>query len=75
LPEEAMSNSLFKVHSYHVIRASLRRLRQLDERTNAENNSDCCELVADIAHDLHKFMMIDEEVLRSAFLRERVMSR
>lgn len=70
-----MANSLFKVHSHHVIRASLRGLRQLDKVTNAENNSDCCELIADVAHDLHQFMMIDEEVLRSALLREMVMSR
>jgi hypothetical protein len=30
-----------------------------------------CELVSDVAHKLHKFMMIDEEVLRGALLRER----
>jgi hypothetical protein len=70
-----MANSLFEVHSHHVIRANLRRLRQLDKVTNAENNTDYCELAADIAHDLHKFMMIDEEVLRSALLRETGMSR
>jgi hypothetical protein len=70
-----MANSLFEVHFHHVIRANLRRLLQLDKVTNAESNMDCCELVADIARDLHKFMMIDEELLRSALLRECGMSR
>jgi hypothetical protein len=65
-----MPTSLRHNHTNSVIHANIRRLRQLDKLGNANSNTGGCALVSDIAHELHKFMMIDEEVLRSALLRE-----
>jgi hypothetical protein len=65
-----MPNSLRRNHTHSVIRANIRRLRQLDTLENADSKTGRCELSSDIAHELHRFMMIDEDVLRSALLRE-----
>jgi hypothetical protein len=68
-------NSLPRDHLHRVIRANIRRLRQLDHLANAKSDSGRCELVSDVARELHGFLMIDEEVLRSALLRESGISQ
>jgi hypothetical protein len=65
-----MPNSLRRDHFHRVIRANSRRLRQLDHLANARSDSGWCKLVSDVALEPHTFMMIDEEALRNALLRE-----
>lgn len=64
-----MNHSLPIYQSNRVLRANVRRLRQLDRLFKAKVNVNQRELVSDVAHELHRFMMIDEEILRSALLR------
>jgi hypothetical protein len=64
-----MNHSLPIYQSNRVLRANVRRLRQLDRLFKAKVNVNQRELVSDVARELHRFMMIDEEILRSALLR------
>jgi hypothetical protein len=70
-----MPSSLSRDNFHRVIRANIRRLRQLDQFATARSDSGRCKLVSDVAHELHRFMMIDEEVLRNALLRENGISQ
>lgn len=55
--------------SHVMIRANIRRLRQLETLATTHSQLPDQDFVADVAHELYKFMMVDEEVLRSAFSR------
>ena len=70
-----MNHSLPIYQSNRVLHANVRRLRQLDRLFKAKVNVNQRELVSDVAHELHRFMMIDEEILRSALLRASGLSQ
>jgi hypothetical protein len=71
-----MKNHLSPIHqSNRVGRANIRQLRHLSRLFQADINVDPPRLASDVAHELHRFMMIDEEILRSALLRAAGLSQ
>jgi hypothetical protein len=65
-----MKNHSSPIHqSNRVLRANVRQLRHLGRLFKADINVDPRGPASDVAHELHRFMMIDEEILRSALLR------
>jgi hypothetical protein len=71
-----MKNHLSPIHqSNRVGRANVRQLRHLSRLFKADINVDPPRLASDVAHELHRFMMIDEEILRSALLRAAGLSQ
>jgi hypothetical protein len=71
-----MKNHLSPIpQSNRVVRANVRQLRHLSRLFKADVNVDPPRLASDVAHELHRFMMIDEDILRSALLRAAGLSQ
>ena len=70
-----MNHSLPIYQINRVLRANIRQLRQLGRLFKAEINVDQRGLASDVAHELHRSMMSDEEILRSALLRASGLSQ